>query len=104
MSKYKLNYSGLNSKEDFEKVSFTSARKRSEFIADRVIGGPKKVYVLVVGYSEDRSDVYVFKDWWCIDLVVKQSWDTFWLIEYESYEEAYKYALDVKEESELCYS
>jgi hypothetical protein len=110
MGKYKLNFSELNSNSDVECLEFTSAKKRSAFIADRVIGSiyndPKKVFTLIVKYSDndERDDVYVFDKWECIDLVVKQSWEEFWLFEWDSYEEAYKNALDLKEISPLCYS
>lgn len=107
MSKYKLNFSELNSVSDIEYLEFTSAKKRASFIADRVIANnPKRVFVFIVQYSENDAhyDVYVFEDWSCIQKNVEDKWKQFWLFEWESYEEAYKNALDLKEGSPLCYS
>ena len=107
MSKYVLHFSELKCSEITQK-SFTSAKKRSEFIADRVIGiQPKRVFTLIVGYDDDdvnAQDVYTFDQWSCIQDIVKTRWKTFYLYEWESYEEAYKYALDIKEVNPLCYS
>ena len=107
MSKYKLHFSELNSTLDVECLEFTSAKKRSSFIADRVIANnPIRVFTLIVNYNEDRkySDVYVFENWSCIQDVVNSKWTEFWLFEWESYSDAYKNALDLKETNPLCYS
>jgi len=107
MAKYSLHYSQLN-KAEFKELGFTSAKKRAQFIADAVIGvKPRRVFTLVVKYHSAESglsDVYVFDSWNCIDLVVNQNWQDFYLMEWVSYEEAYKYCLDLKEEHELCYT
>ena len=107
MSKYKLNFSELNSNSDVEHLEFTSAKKRASFIADRVISNnPKRVFTFIVKYSDndEHSDVYVFENWSCIQSIVETRWKEFWLFEWESYEDAYKNALDLKEVSPLCYS
>ena len=107
MSKYKLNFSELNSSSDVEYIEFTSAKKRAQFIADRVIANnPKRVFTFIVKYSEndEHSDVYVFENWSCIQSIVENRWKEFWLFEWDSYEEACKNALDLKEISPLCYS
>jgi hypothetical protein len=107
MSKYKLNFSELNSDSDVEYLEFTSAKKRASFIADRVIANkPKRVFTFIVKYSEndEHSDVYVFENWSCIQLIVENRWKEFWLFEWGNYEDAYKNALDLKEISPLCYS
>jgi hypothetical protein len=46
----------------------------------------------------------VFENWSGIQDVVESKWKEFWLFEWESYEDAYKNALDLKEVSPLCYS
>lgn len=107
MSKYKLNFSELNSNSDVENLEFSSAKKRASFIADRVIGvNPKRVFTLIIKYSknDEHSDVFVFENWSGIQNVVESKWKEFWLFEWESYEDAYKNALDLKEVSPLCYS
>jgi len=107
MSKYKLNFSKLNSTSDVECLEFTSAKKRASFIADRVIATrPNRVFTFVVKYTDndEDSDVYVFDSWSCIASIAGDGWKDFWLFEWESYEDAYKNALDLKEVSPLCYS
>ena len=107
MSKYILYFSELNSDSDVNKLEFTSAKKRESFIAERVIGiNPKRVFTLILKYSErdEDLDVYVFENWSCIKDIVSSKWKIFWLFEWESYEDAYKNALDLKEVSPLCYS
>ena len=107
MLKYKLNFSELNSNSDVECLEFTSAKKRASFIADRVIASnPKRVFTFIVKYSDndELSDVYVFENWTCIQSIVETRWKDFWLFEWESYEDAYANALDLKEVSPLCYS
>jgi hypothetical protein len=107
MKNYILNFSELNSKSDVEHLEFSSAKKRAQFIADKVIGvKPIRVFTLIVEYYENESDsdVYVFNNWNCIESVVKTRWKNFWLFEWKSYEDAYKNALDLKEVSPLCYS
>lgn len=107
MGKYKLNFSELNSSWDVQSLEFTSAKKRASFIADRVVSNtPKRVFTLIVQYTDndEPSDVYVFENWSCIQSFVEARWKEFWLFEWESYEDAYQNALDLKEVSPLCYS
>lgn len=108
MSKYKLNFSCLNSNSDVKSLEFTSSKKRADFIADRVIGAfPKRIFTVVINYSEPEGkhiDVYVFENWSCIQDVVQSRWRSFYLFEWNSFEEAYKNALDLQENSKLCYS
>lgn len=108
MSKYILNFSQLNSDADLEAISFTSAKKRANYIAERVIGiKPERVFTLVISYDDndnDACDVYVFDEWICIQNVVTSRWKSFWLFEWSSYEDAYKNALDLKEVNPMCYS
>ncbi len=107
MSKYVLNFSKLNSSCDVECLKFTSAKKRALFIADRVIANnPKRVFTFIVKYSKnnEHSDVYVFTNWSCIKDIVESRWEECYLLEWESYEDAYKNALLLKEVESLCYS
>jgi hypothetical protein len=109
MTKYKLNYSELGSSK-IQELSFSTAQKRASFIADKVIATSPKVFVLVVKHAEKDSQddsmdsVYIF-DWYSsISFIEKDNWRQYFLFEEESYEEAYKLALDLKETSPLCYS
>jgi len=80
MSKYKLNFSELNSNSDVEYLEFSSAKKRASFIADRVIGvNPKRVFTFIIKYSEndEHSDVFVFENWSGIQDVVDSKWKEF---------------------------
>ena len=108
MSKYILNFSELKSNGGVDCIKFTSAKKRKNYIADRVIGiNPERVFTLIVSYDDKDSnacDVYIFDKWSCIQEVVNTRWKSFFLFEWYSYEEAYKNALDLKEVNHLCYS
>ncbi len=108
MAKYKLNFSKLNSNSDIDVIEFTSASRRASFIADRVVGvKPDRVFTLIVSYSKTNDseiDVYIFDNYSCVQDVVKSKWIDFFLFEWESYEEAYKNALDLREPNPLCYT
>jgi len=104
MEKYKLHYSALNSTKDVEIIEFSSGKKRSQFIADLIIGiNPKRVFTLIVKYSNEHSDIYIFEHYQCIEKIVNNMWDEMFLFEWECYEEAYHNAITLKEYSELCY-
>lgn len=104
MGKYKLHYSELNSTKDVEILNFTSGNKRSSFIADKTIGiRPKRVFTLIVKYSETYSDIYIFDNYQCIEKISNNMLDEMFLFEWECYEEAYKNAIILKECNELCY-
>ena len=110
MSKYNLYYSELGSSADVECKKFKSAIKRAFWMANRVIGIKRdRVFVLVVSYDDnddEQSDVYVFDNWRIsgIGKIVENRWKSFWLYECESYEQAYKLTLDLKEPNPLCYT
>lgn len=105
MANLKLYYSELGSDSDIETLEFKSAKSRMDYIYNKVARcNPKRVFTLIIEHSEDYSSVYVFDKWVCIDLIAGWGFKEFWLYEWDSYEEAYKNALDIKEESPLCYS
>lgn len=105
--KLKLYYAELElGEEDIEELEFNSAKKRTGFIADKVIGRTTPaVFLMAIEKTPTHSDIYVFEDWNAISFINKQDdrWPVMHLQEYESYEDAYAVALDMKEESPLCY-
>lgn len=104
MGKYKLNYASLKSLDEDEVITFTSTAKRRNWIINKTIGiYPRRVFVLIVKYSETSRDIYVFHDFHCITDVSKFSWELY-LYEFESYKDAYGFALTLREDSELCYN
>jgi len=105
MGKYVLNYADLDFNLGVSGIEFTSASKRANFIADKVIGSkPDRVFLLAIERCNEYDSIYIFDKWQCIEDVVESRFKDFYLFEYESYEDAYRNALDMKEKSELCYN
>lgn len=117
MAKFKLNYHGLNCDSDVEYLEFKNTKERYFFLQEKIIGAmPKRVFILIIHHTSsptptnkelsesENNSVYIF-DWWdTIEKYTKEKWDTFSLFEFESYECAYKTALDLQETNPLCYS
>ena len=107
---YKVNYASIDLKGDIPTFSFNGWKERLSFLTDKIIGSKNKVFLLSINYNSDNDidDVYVFNIWNCVRFLEEKKYNSnhfaFHLQEYDSYEEAYKVALDMKEENELCYS
>lgn len=108
MSKYKLSYSKLNSEIDIEELSFTSPNKRNNFITDKIIGTQtKRVFVIGIEHSDNNTNLFIFDliiDPYIFKNILNNKWEKMFLFEFESYEEAYDFSLDMKEVSPLCYN
>ena len=105
--KYKLHYAELNSDSDIELIEFDSIEERQDFIADKTISVKQKVFTLIIHWSENSDDdlgVYIFDCFRDIEKIVLQRAVVFSLFEWESYEDAYANALDLKELNPLCYN
>lgn len=104
---YKLYYAELNLKGEALRFSFKSWKERMFFMADKIICPQKKVFVLYINYAdtEDMGSVYVFDVWFCIRFLNIKEYNskyyTFWLREYSSYKEAYKFAMSIKNDFTL---
>ena len=104
MSKYILNHEELKlnpstlefeHKTDIKEMKFSSAVKRSSFMADKIIGSvPTRVFMLIVEYNKGSNDVYIFDKWSCVNKIAHARWEKFYLFEYESYKHAYRDASD----------
>tara|TARA_R110000868_G_C10347943_1_gene715981 strand:+ start:57 stop:404 length:348 start_codon:yes stop_codon:yes gene_type:complete len=106
---YELHYAKLNlNDEDIELINFKSWSERKYFIEDKILCySNDKVFLLAIEYSKDLSNIHIFDRFCCI-LNFKNNeykWGKLYLFEFESYEEAYKVALDIKEsETNLAYN
>lgn len=68
--------------------------------------GNRKVYLLTVGDGVNRR-IYIEESSVHLQteiLPIHKAYTEFYLQEYNSYEEAYKVALNMREESDLCYN
>jgi len=106
-----LYYAPLELDGDIPKMVFKNWRSRIDFISDKVIGTRDRVFVLVINYLEGAGQydsIYIFDNYLDIRFLSLRKYNssnhTIHLHEYDSYEEAYKIALDMKEVSQLCYS
>jgi hypothetical protein len=107
--RFKLYYGKIDQDGETPLLTFKSRRQRKLFILDKLLDTRgEKVFVLVIDYGGGLNSVYVFDKWHCIRFLETDSFGsehyTFSLYEYESYQDAYKVALDMKEESPLCYA
>lgn len=105
---YFLNYSSLEDHGDITVFSFKNLAKRSEAIADYVIGRSDRVFILSLSREEDspRHKVYIFQFYNSIEAEMSRKTSTdihAYLFECSSYEDAYKTALGMQDISELCY-
>ena len=107
---YKLHYAELNLQGDIHCIGFKNWKERLSFLMDKIICPQKKVFIISINYNANESidSVYVFDVWNCVRFLNEKRYNsshyTFFLQEYESYEEAYKVALNMKEVNKLCYS
>jgi hypothetical protein len=117
--KCKLHYAELGKEnEDVKEIVFSSSRKRFSFIADKIINrNLEKKIVFLIAIEKDYLEpphkdpsgdsIYVFTLYRDIDFLKTHEngqWKDIFLFEYNSYEKAYKAALDMREPNPLCYS
>jgi hypothetical protein len=104
--KYVVNYHSLDDEGDVKVIPFKTPKKRASFLFEKIVsencGG---VYVLIINknISSDLS-VYIFDKISDIEPHLLTLWKDVSLFECDSYEDAYKLALDLKEINPRCYS
>lgn len=104
---FKLHYVSLKLQGDIPCFKFKKHSDMIDFIDEKCINRIGKVVWLLA--KSDLKDVFVSESHISIQdfLKNKYCWQTtgdYFFQEYSSFEEAYKVALDMKEESPLCYS
>jgi hypothetical protein len=103
---YRLHYAQVNVQE-IEEINFESQSGLLSFIEEEINKTRKKV-IYLLGLN-DKPNVLVTSS--KLDIITflrymptwGSSGNDYFLQEYESYEEAYEVALDMAEESPLCY-
>jgi hypothetical protein len=109
---YKLHYAPIDlGQEDIPCYEFATSKERVKFIEDIIYKKSEEV-VFVLCFEDYIQDcVYVgdsvmtFEPLWRIsDEDISSYPENAYLQEYESYEEAYKVALDMKETNPFCYN
>lgn len=105
--KYKLHYAPIDLGEnDIPCYDFNSHKKMIDFIDKVCYGrGGDKVWLIA---KDDLQDIFISESYITIQSFLHNmvGWKTigsYYLQEYSSYEEAYKVALSMKEDSPLCY-
>jgi len=103
---YVLHFHELNSIGSAKELTFTSNGKRINFVTDRFcLTDGKRVFVLVRPSQHPKLDnVYVTEDISMIMPILNSREASLALLEFESYQEAYDYALLYKEINPLCYT
>jgi hypothetical protein len=106
--KYKLHYAKLNHEGDIPVIKFEAGHDFEFYFWPDIVEKPKIVYLLCCD-----DEVIVTENVYLIEELLSDSTSyifpvnpniPIFLQEYESYEEAYQVALDIKEVSPLCYS
>ena len=114
--KCKLNYGKLNV-ENVEELIFTSSKKRFDFISSVIINQDymyKKVFLLAIEkdyleppHKDPETDIiYIFEQYRDINFLSNHEngkWMDIFLFEFSSYEDAYEFALMMREPNKLCY-
>tara|TARA_R110000868_G_C10829439_1_gene759259 strand:- start:187 stop:516 length:330 start_codon:yes stop_codon:yes gene_type:complete len=106
---YELHYSEINSEQkDVKLISFESLMQRKYFIDNKILSSKNdKVFLFAIEYSKSLSSIYIFDQYVCISNLkyMAYKYESLYFFEYESYEEAYKAALDMKSaETDLAYN
>jgi hypothetical protein len=109
MGKYILHYQGLQNRDegkDIKEYIFTTALKRESFIVDTILTSLIEgvVFCFVIDYGDGTLETYISHNFIGLNKVVsKCNWKNLHLFEFDSYEEAYEYALTTKETFKNCY-
>jgi hypothetical protein len=104
--KYKLHYAKLKLEGDIPCLEYTSGKSRMGAIMDRVCTKPKVFLLNISNTNGDDIATFVFEHYWEILFLEKdnlKNYPIMYLQEYNSYEAAYKAALEMKEPNPLCY-
>lgn len=105
--KHVLHYQNLDLSGDIDQLLFPDKEERGEYAKALIEkGNGKVVYTLVIERSEDikEDSIYIFQNIECVEPFLKIDFLDLFLFEWDSYEDAYTYARDVREENELCYN
>ncbi len=98
----------LNRLLDIVHKEFESPVQRSAFIRSNTITSKPVVFLLAIETklgNETNSDIYVFENWDSVSFIYDDKRQSImYLQEYESYEDAYGVALEMREENKLCYN
>ena len=105
---FKLTHADIAHPDVNKETSFDSLVERFEYLSDIIRQAGRVVFLLLVEDSEDKDfkSIFVFDD---LDQsgICQYSFDhqdfEYLLLEFKSYEEAYKVALTMKSENPLCY-
>lgn len=115
---YTLHYAHRDLQDDIPVIEFSTYNDLTDYVLEIIERSEKCVYLLtfdsmpddLTDYDEiivSQNGYYIynfFKTGMMSDIDLVLDVRTFFLQEYESYEEAYKVALDMNEGKELCYS
>lgn len=105
MNQYTLYYAPLDLLDNIKEVKSKSLSSMQELLADIIIGKKNVVFLLAFEDNDGHSEIFVFDKYSQIfDSKCLGVYNKVFLQEYESYEEAYKVALDMREPNPLCYS
>lgn len=110
MSKYNLSYSHLKSEYDVEELEFQTSKKRYYFLINKILGNkPDRVFVLGIEHGGLYKNVNIFIfdliiDFKIFNNILNSKINKMFLFEFESYEDAYAFSLDMKEPNKLCYN
>ena len=122
----KLHYADISNNEDIPCYEFKTFNKLIDFISDKMFNEDLQPYsniVYLLTYEEKGVNGAVVIDECCGEILdhleamkkfdlgefsdgLRKSkyYNNYFLQEYESYEDAYRVALDMREISELCYN
>ena len=104
---YKLHYAKLDlGMNDIPCFEFRDINQLIDFIDDKCLGRSGQLVWLIA--KDKMEDIFISENHLSIQSFIENTYlwktqGTFFLQEYRSYEEAYQVALDMKEESPLCY-
>jgi hypothetical protein len=107
-----LHYGALPLGSEIEQIEFDTARELSSYLFDKADKSKKLVYIITFNMGDDCSSCPIFIEEDATALLslmfvhgdfYEEFVDTFFLQEYESYEDAYKVAMDMREPNPLCY-
>jgi len=107
MKNFKLHYASLDLQGDIPCFEFKKHSQMVDFIDEKCIGRNGQCVWLLAKNKE--TDIFISDSHLSIQNFLERlmTWQTmgdYFLQEYESFEEAYQVALDMVEESPLCYS
>ena len=106
MLQHKLHYAKLLLDEEIPCFEFSLQETMIKFIIDKCKGRNNQLVWLIA--KNKSTDIFISSNYLSIIDFLKtkneyQSYDDYFLQEYESFEDAYEVALDMAEISPLCY-